>query len=84
MKFPTALVFLVVCLVSLARASTDEARDLVRERLNRKLSRNRYGDDEQVRIEYGGEDGPRLTRFSVLSDSHCVATTGDLGANQET
>jgi hypothetical protein len=60
MKFPTSLLFLslVVCLVSLARASNEEARDLVRERLNRKLSRNRYGEDEQVRIEYGGDDGP--------------------------
>jgi hypothetical protein len=58
MKFPTLVLLLLVCLVSLARASNDEARDLVRERLNRKLSRNRYGDDEQVRIEYGRDDSP--------------------------
>lgn len=51
MKIPTTLlVVLLSCMmVSMVKAAGDDPMDLVKERLNRKLSRNRYGEDEQVR-----------------------------------
>jgi hypothetical protein len=43
----TTILLLLACILALVAANYDEARDLVKERLNRRLERNRG---------YGGED----------------------------
>ena len=50
---PTILFFLLVCtLATFTNAeSMDEAKDLIRDRMNRKLSRHRdLGEDDEVRL----------------------------------
>ena len=48
----TSILVLLFCIVAMVSAAyPDDPRDLVKERLNRRLNRNRYGDEDD---EVGG------------------------------
>lgn len=50
----TAVLIFLACILATVTAAYDEQRDLVKERFNRRLNRNRYGDEDD---EVGYADG---------------------------
>ena len=50
----TTVLILLACILAVVKAAGDDPRDLIKERYNRRLSRNRYGEeDDEVRINLG-------------------------------